>query len=100
MTIKLNEIEMLEYDIKTGKVYAVAEIHNLLNNAKRYSFKNPDEGFSGNTNKNIKRYHGWRGTTNNWYKEAIGVREIISITEQKNGLYRVKLSDDIHPDWE
>lgn len=100
MTIRLDEHEMMQYNIKVGKVYAVAERHNILDSAKGYIFKDPESGFGGNMDNHIKRYHGWRGTTNNWTKEAVGVRKVISITTQKNGLYRVKLSDDLHPDWE
>jgi hypothetical protein len=100
MTIRLCEGEMMQYGIKAGEVYAVAERHNLLTDEKSYIFKDPETGFGGNMNSHIKRYHGWRGTTNDKSTEAIGVREVLSVTVQKNGLCRVKLSDDLHPDWE
>ena len=98
MTIKLDECEMMQYNIKTGGVYAVAEISNILNGAKAYQFKSPETGFGGNMDHSVKRYHGWRGTTDNKHKQALGVREVLSITEQQNGLYRVKLSDDLRPE--
>lgn len=64
------------------------------------------EGIPGNMNESIKRYHGWRGTTNGVSIHALGVRKIKSISifkDKPNDLWdtiKIVLSNDLHPDWE
>lgn len=56
------------------------------------------EGFPGNSNKNIKRFHGWRGTTDDISIYAMGVRECIEVTRkeyQKTVHYRIVFGSDI-----
>ena len=106
MIIRLSEYEMFDrrtnhgQGIGVGETYAVAEEENLLTGEKRYIFKEPDTGFAGNLDHTERYYHGWRGTTDNWHRMALGVFEVLSITEQKNGKYCIKLSKDLHPEWE
>jgi len=57
-------------------------------------FGAPD-GISGNTDRNIKRYHGWRGTTQDVSCYAHGLREIIKIRELKNGRVAVTVGQDL-----
>ena len=65
-------------------------------NTERFSlvFDCPD-GIPGNTNRNITRYHGWRGTTNDTYFTAYGLRKIIRIKELKTGTVAVTVGDDL-----
>ena len=42
-------------------------------------------GIPGNTDSQIKRYHGWRGTTNNVSEWAHGVHTVKSIDLLKRG---------------
>lgn len=106
MVIRLSDYDM--FDLRTngvnglnvGDVYAVAEEDNVMTGEKRYIFKSADSGFAGNMGGSIKRYHGWRGTTNNWSIEALGVFEVLNIERQKNGKLKVTLSKDLHTDWE
>lgn len=106
MIIRLSDNDMFSFrtnggdGITTGGVYAVAEEENVMTGEKRYIFKNADSGFAGNMDSSDKRYHGWRGTTNDWHREALGVFEVLSIERQKNGRLKVTLSKDLHPDWE
>jgi len=41
------------------------------------------EGIGGNTNHEIKRYHGWRGTTNGTATYAHGLRTVIASRETR-----------------
>lgn len=88
--------------IRVGGVYKVMRYeHEWKDDPAQYKFLSDIEtGWPGNLDSSIRRYHGWRGTTNNIYAEALGVFEVLDIVEQKNGMYRVKLSADLHPDWE
>jgi len=62
-------------------------------------FRNTDRGVPGNTNSNICRYHGWRGTTGDISKMAYGLRKVIRIATVR-GEVHVTVGRDIHPDWE
>lgn len=66
------------------------------NDDPRYSlvFDAPD-GIMGNSNHNITRYHGWRGTTDDISLTAHGLREIINIRELKNGRVAVTVGPDL-----
>ena len=55
------------------------------------------DGIGGNSNHNIKRYHGWRGTTNDISCYAHGLREIVKIRTLKNGQIAITVGPDICP---
>lgn len=57
------------------------------------------EGVGGNVNSSIKRFHGWRGTTNNVYLSAHGVRKITKVSENADGDIKITVGRDIHPNW-
>lgn len=62
------------------------------------------EGIPGNMNPGAKRYHGWRGTTDDISKEAHGVRKIIKLSapyvnEEGARCVKVTVGPDLHPDW-
>lgn len=104
MTIKMtthNWINNWE-PIKIGEIYKVMMFENELKDEPiTYRFLSDIEtGWPGVLDSGVKCYHGWRGTENNIRKEALGVYQVLDIVEQKNGLYRIKLSADLHPDWE
>lgn len=104
MIIRLSDYEMNQAEASCGMheggTYAVAEVKNLMSGAISYLFKDQSSGWGGNMDANCKRYHGWRGTTNDRSRTALGVFTIKSIQLQKNGLYRVDIGKDIHPDWD
>lgn len=99
-----------EYEVRygyrpvVGGVYAIAERENVqTGKTVGYLFvglddENP-EGFPGNADPAVHRFHGWRGTTNDISVTALGVFTVLDITEQKNGISRIRLSGDLHPDW-
>lgn len=105
MIIRLSDYDMMGFrtnggnGLNVGNVYAVAKEENTMNGEKRYIFKSADCGFAGNMDSSIKRYHGWRGTSNDWEREALGVFEVLNIERQKNGKLKVTLGKDLHPDW-
>ena len=56
---------------------------------------NCHDGIGGNMNNDIKRYHGWRGTTSDVSTMAYGLREIIKIRKLKNGTVAVTAGHDL-----
>lgn len=87
------------YVPSVGTVVKVMEI--VGNGTVSYSLSDDiSEGWGGNMDSGIKRFHGWRGTTNNMRREALGVRAVLSVKRYRNGEYRVLLSEDQYPDWE
>jgi len=84
-----------------GEIFKVLRIRNENNGAESYNLsRDTESGWGGNMDAGIKRYHGWRGTTNNRYREALGVRRVLEVKHFKNGKFAVTLSEDLHPDWE
>ena len=47
------------------------------------------EGVGGNSNPNQKRYHGWRGTTDDWAVYALGLRRVLDVRVTGNRSKRV-----------
>lgn len=66
----------------------------------RYSIRIAPDGIGGNMNRSIKRFHGWRGTTNDISVTAMGRREIKKIRTLKNGTVSVTVGPDLDPDEE
>lgn len=78
------------------------------------------EGIEGNLNPHIKRYHGWRGTTNNVSIDAYGLRKVkkvipmyydfdydihyldtkTDITDVYIYVWKVTVGKDLHPEWD
>ena len=74
---------------------------NALRSGKtkpRFEIRFQDDGIGGNSNRDIKRYHGWRGTTNDIACYAHGLRKITKIRELKNGNIAVTVGKGILPD--
>ncbi len=60
-------------------------------------------GIGGNMDHEVKRFHGWRGTTNNVSCYAKGVRKIKKIigeADEYGNCIKVLLGKDLHQDWE
>ena len=58
------------------------------------------EGFPGNSDRSIMRYHGWRGTTDDWAAHAMGVRKAVSaaVTGRRSRVVRIVFGSDIKKD--
>lgn len=106
MIIRMTEEEFDLHNMETaklaeGEIYTVVEYSNILTGAKWYKLMAGDfGGVAGNQNPAIRKYHGWRGTTNDVSKDAEGVRRIEKIIQYKNGNYKIVLSGDLVPDKE
>jgi hypothetical protein len=89
-----------------GKIYMVAESHNVgsgdLDLSLRFESDN-GEGWGGNSDRTIKRYHGWRGTSNNRAFYAMGVRKCLAakITGFRSKKVRIVFGKDFkkNQDW-
>lgn len=91
--------------IKAGESYILTETeHVTRTDIKPVYHLYPDngEGIPGNMNSAVKRYHGWRGTTNDHSVTALGLRRVESILEEAtycdDPYIKVKLSPDLAPD--
>mgnify|MGYP007124305884 FL=1 len=58
------------------------------------------EGWGGNSDPNIKRYHGWRGTTDDWSLYGEGVRKCIAayVTGNRSKTVRFVFGKDLKKD--
>ena len=72
---------------------------DTINGCEKWSLFKGD-GVPGNMNSNVKRYHGWRGTTGKTSVDAFGMRRIEKVTRTKDGEIKVTVGRDLHPDWE
>ena len=106
MTIRMTEEEFLLHNddigkIIEGEIYTVVSYQDTLRDAEWYRLIPGDHGgVGGNMDPKVKRYHGWRGTTNDVAKYAEGLRRVEKITKYKNGNVHIKLSGDLAEDKE
>lgn len=59
---------------------------------------NSDDGIPTNANRDIKKYHGWCGTTPDVTIHAYGLRKIIEIVKLRCGDISIKISRDLKPE--
>ena len=78
--------------------------------------KHTGEGYPCNANKEIKRYHGWLGTTDGYYRYAHGVRKVTEIALadefaalsrmmegkalRRCDMHRIVVGKYLHPEWD
>ena len=104
LTIRFSEDEYMEnYDqIKrclSGSMCKIAEETNILTGAKRYIISTDiSKGWSGNQDSSATKFHGWRGTTNDWERNGLGTFYLVDMKEQKNGRYCLRFTDDLNPE--
>ena len=84
---------------RIGDLVTLVERINVNTNETTWNFASAD-GAPGNSDPSIRRYHGWRGTTNNSSATARGLRRVEKIQRFKNGNYAITLSEDLKPDEE
>lgn len=106
MTIVIPGGRWVQREIRVGDEGCLRVSHGVSPNAMRSN--NPTEysaslyadadGVPGNSNSNISRLHGWRGTTGDSCCYAMGWRRVESIAPRKRGVgYVVILSADLRP---
>lgn len=82
-----NQKTFKQYDrydnLNTGDQVILLHYTNEMTSEDWYrAIPDSGEGIPGNLNHEIKRYHGWRGTTNNIRCEALGSRKILKISDE------------------
>ena len=100
MTIYMNEREWMDEESEIGEERILVKHKDIMTGATRYTLREDNGGIGGNLNPEIKRYHGWRGTTNDMSVTAMGLRRIEKIQTFKNGTVRIWLSEDLKPEAE
>ena len=91
----------VETAYKIGSCAILVERDNIAKRDEKpsYFLSFSTDGIGGNMDRNIKRYHGWRGTSNDVAIHSYGIRKIQSIKVCRNGIPHVKVGCDLHPDW-
>lgn len=99
------EMEYIPTQFRVGERGTLFCRENVSPNALRsgrthdqWGLRFGEDGIPGNSNHEITRYHGWRGTTNDVSISAHGYREIVAIRELKNGDIAVTVGPDLRPD--
>lgn len=90
-------------EVKVGDEVVLIERYDINNQTTQWQIRIAPDGIGGNMNDSIKRYHGWRGTTNNISITAHGLRRVIKVTDKEDDYevyQKVTVGPDLHPDWE
>lgn len=90
------DMEWAESNFQIGVNVTLFSIHNIKSNNPENFKITIDDGISGNMNKNIQLYHGWRGTTSDIAVYAHGRRKIIKIANRHNKIY-ITVGKDLLP---
>lgn len=89
--------------IKVGDQYILVSYTDTMTGGEWFRLV-PDNGagIGGNMDRHIKRYHGWRGTSNDVSCYAEGLRRVERVDpvqgDRDNRTVKVKLSADLVPD--
>lgn len=102
---KISESNFYDFDnIAVGdEVILIERSYTLGSAVYYYIVRDNGKGIGGNLNSNIKCYHGWRGTTNDWAIYALGLRRVERIDPIKYNeatgerTRKIKLSADLKP---
>lgn len=85
-----------DYCVKVGEKVMLVEKYDELKQESWWKIvRNADNGIGGNMDSSEKRYHGWRGTTNNTATYAHGLRKVIKasgLIEDSNGEWYQKVT--------
>lgn len=101
MIIRMSQemFDGFEYEhgkMEIGQIYTVLEKTNINTGDTWYVLIPGDTGgIEGNMDPTVKRYHGWRGTTNGIQVYAEGVRAVENIVTYKNGNRKITLGEDL-----
>ena len=100
VTVNLLDWEMAHgAPLTAGIEVMLVEKDDTSNGKKSFSIRLAPDGIGGNEDGEVKRFHGWRGTTNDSAIYAHGMREVLSVSEPDGrGWAAVKVGPDLHPD--
>ena len=90
-------------EVKIGDEVILVERFDINRGLTQWQLRIAPDGIGGNMDGNYKRYHGWRGTTNNISITAHGLRKVIKVRDSSSDydVYQtVTVGPDLHPDWE
>lgn len=100
-----SEYDLIDYDGNStapvvGKCYFVYGRNNIMTKDKEdlYFTDNKnllESGMPGNSNSNITRFHGWRGTDNNRSTNAYSVRKCLEVRKMKNDKVYIRFGSDL-----
>lgn len=89
---------------KVGDEVVLVEITNNLKGWIKWEPRVAPEGIPGNMDSKVKRFHGWRGTTDDVAIYAHGLRQVTKITPagviDGSQAYKVTVGKDLHPEWD
>ena len=93
--------------IEVGDEFILVGYENLMTGDSWFEL-HPDngKGIPGNMDHEVCRYHGWRGTTNDVYRVAHGLRKVIKVSgilwdnDEYDEYVKVTVGKDLHPDWD
>lgn len=80
-TFKLYEGSFSVYPVKEGEKYILIEKCKEGEVKGSFELREDNGGIGGNMNPEIKRYHGWRGTSYGIATYAHGLREVINVSD-------------------
>ena len=92
-------------EVKIGDEVILVERYDINHGDTQWQIRLAPDGVPGNSDSHVRRYHGWRGTTNNISITAHGLRRVIKVRDNDNDkdfdVYQiVTVGADLHPDWE
>lgn len=90
-------------EVKVGDEVVLVERYDSNSGTTQWQIRNAPDGIGGNLDYSVKRFHGWRGTTNNISITAHGLRRVIKVTDKEDDYevyQKVTVGPDLHPDWE
>lgn len=75
-------------DIRVGDLVLAYTRYNVITGSQTYHISKvlAETGYPGNTDSSVRRFHGWRGTTNNISIYAHGVYIVDDVQESGDGL--------------
>ena len=106
MRQKTFKVSDLSFEPKVGQEVILISRENVAVRDSKETFSiilDPGEGVPGNMDHSIKRYHGWRGTTDDVALYAHGLRQIVKVENVSMGAnlgYKITVGKDLHPEWD
>ena len=90
-------------EVKVGDEVILIERYDINEGTTQWQIRLAPDGVPGNSDSRVKRYHGWRGTTNDISITAHGLRRVVKVAQYgepcEYGSYqRVTVGPDLHPD--
>ena len=105
-TFKITTMD-INFEPKEGQEVILISRENVMRGTgENFSIVNLTDapnGIGGNMDHTVKRFHGWRGTTDDIALHTHGVRKITkvsSIVLDTDFGYKITVGPDLHPDWE